>query len=91
MNPASAAALIAAPPLPEGHLGKPNACYAGALASIAEWLLFVDADTWYEAGFAAQFVAYARRERLEMLSAFPRQQTESFFERVLLPYAFALY
>lgn len=88
---AAGARVIAAPPLPEGHLGKPNACYAGALASITEWLLFVDADTWYEPGFATRFVAYARRERLEMVSAFPRQHTETFFERALLPYAFALY
>ncbi|MCC6264395.1 MAG: glycosyltransferase [Bryobacterales bacterium] len=85
------AQVIAAPPLPDGHLGKPNACYAGSLASITEWLLFVDADTWYEPGFAGQFVAYAQHEKLEMVSAFPRRHTESFFEQVLLPYAFALY
>lgn len=85
------AQVIAAPPLPEGHLGKPNACHAGSLASITDWLLFVDADTWYEPGFAGQFVAYAQREKLEMVSAFPRQHTKSFFEKVLLPYAFALY
>lgn len=88
---AAGARVIAAPPLPEGHLGKPNACYAGSLASISEWLLFADADTWYEPGFAGQFVAYAQQEKLEMVSAFPRQHTLGFFERALLPYAFALY
>lgn len=88
---AAGAEVIAAPPLPPGHLGKPNACHAGALASPTQWLLFVDADTWYEPGFAARFVAYAEQEKLEMVSAFLRQHTETFFERVLLPYAFSLY
>jgi glycosyltransferase involved in cell wall biosynthesis len=88
---AAGAQVIPAPPLPEGHLGKPNACQAGALAAPTEWLLFVDADTWYEPGFAGQFVAYAQEEKLEMASAFLRQHTDSFFEHVLLPYAFALY
>lgn len=85
------AQVIAAPPLPEGHMGKPSACQAGALASVTEWLLFVDADTWYQPGFAGQLVAYAQREKLEMVSAFLHLQTGSFFEHVLLPYAFALY
>ncbi|MDZ7637145.1 MAG: glycosyltransferase [Bryobacterales bacterium] len=88
---AAGAQVIAAPALPQGQLGKPNACNAGALASLTEWLLFVDADTWYEPGFAGRFIAYAQEEKLEMVSAFLRQHTESFFEHVLLPYAFALY
>jgi glycosyltransferase involved in cell wall biosynthesis len=88
---AAGAQVIPAPPLPPGHMGKPNACAAGALASPTQWLLFVDADTWYQPGFASRMVAYAEEEKLEMVSAFLRQHTESFFERVLLPYAFSLY
>lgn len=88
---AAGAQVIPAPPLPPGHMGKPNACHAGALASPTNWLLFVDADTWYQPGFASRVVAYAEEEKLDMLSAFLHQHTGSFFERVLLPYAFSLY
>ena len=48
------ALVIDAPPLPAGALGKPNACQAGAAAVHSRWLLFVDADTWYEPHFAAR-------------------------------------
>lgn len=88
---AAGAQVIPAPPLPKGHLGKPNACYAGALASPTDWLLFVDADTWYERDFVPRLVTYAIDEKLDMVSVFLQQHTESFFEYTLLPYAFALY
>ncbi|MET0910951.1 MAG: glycosyltransferase family 2 protein [Ilumatobacteraceae bacterium] len=41
---ASGATVIAAPELPAGWLGKPNACWAGARATVAPTVLFVDAD-----------------------------------------------
>lgn len=85
------AMVMDAPPLPPGALGKPNACQHGASAADSRWLLFVDADTWYDPRFAATFVAYAEAEKLDMVSAFLRQLTISAAERILLPYAFALY
>lgn len=85
------AEVISPPALQTGHLGKPNACLAGARAANSEWLLFVDADTWYETGFAASFVLYAERASLDFVSAFLRQETRTPAERILLPYAFALY
>jgi 4,4'-diaponeurosporenoate glycosyltransferase len=36
--------------LPEGWRGKPWACHQGALVSKGESLMFLDADTWLEAG-----------------------------------------
>src|SRR5215469_935226 len=36
--------LIAAGALPQGWVGKPHACWRGALLAEGEWLCFVDAD-----------------------------------------------
>ncbi len=88
---AAGARVISAPPLEPGVLGKPNACAAGARASDSCWLLFVDADTWYAPDFAGRAVGYAERESLDVLTAFLRQERRSWAERVILPYAFALY
>jgi cellulose synthase/poly-beta-1,6-N-acetylglucosamine synthase-like glycosyltransferase len=85
------AEVIPAPPRTPGVLGKPNACRAGAAIARSKWLLFVDADTWYSPGFAASLAAYAEREALDVATAFLRQETVSAAERIILPYAFALY
>jgi cellulose synthase/poly-beta-1,6-N-acetylglucosamine synthase-like glycosyltransferase len=85
------ATVIPAPPLTKGHLGKPNACLAGARASDSAWILFVDADTHYQPEFIASLTTYARRENLQAVSVFLHQERFTFFERLLLPYAFALY
>ncbi len=85
------ARVIAAPPLPAGHLGKPNACMAGAAAAETDWLLFIDADTWYARVFAACLVEYAEDNELQMASVFLHQHCETLAEKILLPYAFALY
>ncbi len=85
------ARVITAPPLPYGAKGKPNACAAGAAEVASKWILFVDADTWYEPGFPASLVAYAERNELQLVTAFLDQRRETWSEKVLLPYAFALY
>ncbi len=85
------ARVISAPPLPDGHLGKPNACMAGAAVAETDWLLFIDADTWYARVFAPCLVEYAEDNELQMASVFLRQHCESLAEKILLPYAFALY
>jgi chlorobactene glucosyltransferase len=88
---AAGARVIPAPPLAGRRKGKPNACLAGARGVSSQWLLFVDADTWYHPAFAPSLAAYAEREGLDMVSVFPRQITVTLAERALLPYAFALY
>jgi 4,4'-diaponeurosporenoate glycosyltransferase len=44
------ATVIASQPLPPGWRGKTWACHQGALAARGDWLLFMDADTWFEPG-----------------------------------------
>lgn len=44
------ATVIASQALPPGWRGKTWACHQGALAARGEWLLFMDADTWFEHG-----------------------------------------
>lgn len=80
-----------AQPLAPGWLGKPNACWTGANLTESEWILFADADTWYEPGFVNSAIAYAVEHGLTALSVFPRMETVTLFERLILPYAFGLY
>lgn len=85
------ATVIAAPPLKKTHLGKPAACWAGARQSHTKWILFVDADTRYESGAAAALVHFADTNKLDGVSMFLKQQLVTMPERMILPYAFALY
>lgn len=85
------AQVVNAPALRTGHLGKPNACQAGAAIARSKWLLFVDADTWYAPGFAASLAGYAEHEALDIATAFLHQEAAGMAEKVILPYAFALY
>lgn len=80
-----------AAPLQAGWKGKPNACWTGVLYSESAWILFVDADTWYHASFLPSLLNYAVTENLAALTVFPRQHRLTFFEKMLLPYAFGLY
>lgn len=85
------AVVILAPPLQGKSMGKPNACLAGAQASDSYWILFVDADTWYRPAFLNSLTNYARTENLQAASVFLKQERITWAERMLLPYAFALY
>jgi cellulose synthase/poly-beta-1,6-N-acetylglucosamine synthase-like glycosyltransferase len=88
---AAGATVAAAPPLPEGWLGKPHACWTGARKAETEWLLFVDADTWYEPGFVAALLSFAESRGLDAVSVFPRQVCQRWFESALVEYGLGLY
>ena len=87
----SGAQVIPAPSLSEGHKGKPNACAEGARHAHTKWILFVDADTWFDPPFAASLVDYAEATGVSFLTAFLEQVCLTIWEKALLPYAFALY
>ena len=83
--------IVDAPPLLPGALGKPSACLAGAREADSEWLLFIDADTWYEPAFLNPLVQYAETCNLDFVSVFLDSTHNTVMEKLLLPYAFALY
>lgn len=83
--------LMRTPPLPPDWTGKSHACAIGAEAVAAgDWLCFLDADVWAEPTMIASAVAYAGREDLDLISLSPRQQLESFAERLIMPCGFYL-
>lgn len=88
---AAGAEAIPAPPLPPGWLGKPHACWTGAQRAETEWLLFVDADTWYEPGFVPAVVGFAESRGLDAVTVFPRQVCLRWFESALVEYGLGLY
>jgi chlorobactene glucosyltransferase len=83
-------ALHLAGPEP-GWIGKNWACWQGAQVARGAWLLFTDADTEHDYGSLRAAVAAAREARVGALSLFPRQQCLSFWERLLLPFAYQQY
>ena len=77
-------------PLP-GWTGKNAACWHGAQAAHGDWLLFTDADTRHEPGALRAALALGQRGGASAVSLFPRQRCETFWERLLLPFAYQQY
>lgn len=71
--------------LPEGWNGKSHAAWCGARLADTEWMLFLDADCRLESGGVASAVAYALENRADLLSLWPRDGSEGFWERLLVP------
>lgn len=78
-------AVLAAGPLPPDWMGKPHACWMGALRAETEWLCFVDADVRAEPGLLRAATAAAERQGLAMLSLAPFQVLGGFWERLIIP------
>jgi glycosyltransferase involved in cell wall biosynthesis len=77
--------LEAAPPLPPGWCGKQHACFA--LAKLARFpvLSFIDADVRLAPDALERMAAFLRESKAGLVSGFPRQQTGSFLEKLLVP------
>jgi len=74
------AIVLDAPPLPDGWRGKTWACHHGAAHAKGEWLLFLDADTWFEpAGLPAVLAEFARHGGA--LSVAPLHRVERLHEQ----------
>ena len=84
------AGVLSAPELPRKGLGKANACAFGARALTSRWVLFTDADTWFEANFLHSAVAYAEANSLSLLSIYLDPECRGFAEQTLVPYTRAL-
>jgi chlorobactene glucosyltransferase len=71
---------------PEGWNGKSYACHRLAEQAVGEWLLFTDADTCHSLTSIAQGIAQAEGLKVRLLSAFPKQRTESWSEQVVVSF-----
>jgi glycosyltransferase involved in cell wall biosynthesis len=81
--------VIEAGPLPESWSGKCNACWSGAKAAEAKWLLFTDADTTHATDSIAQGLGEAKGTGAALLSYSPKQEVRGFAQRALMPVIFA--
>lgn len=85
------ARVIPAGFLPAGWTGKAHACQVGADATRGRWLLFTDADTVHSPRSLRLAVGVATETDSALVSLLARQSCRSFWEQILLPYAYALY
>ncbi len=76
---------------PEGWTGKNYACWTGASFARHPWLLFVDADIELASCALRSTIGFAVKQDVHALSLFPQQRCETFWERLLLPFAFQQY
>lgn len=74
--------------LPEGWYGKPWAIIQGYRAATGDLLLFADADTWQDPDLIPRAVTALRNEHVDLVSVLPRQEMESFWERLVQPHVF---
>lgn len=72
-------------PLPDGWVGKPHACHKLSQAARGDLLLFVDADTFLTESGIGRVASLLHDYGADVVTAVPRQLTESFFERLVLP------
>ncbi len=72
--------------LPAGWNGKSYACHRLAKQATGEWLLFTDADTQHTSQSIAHGIAQALTLQVDLLSAFPAQQTVTWSERIIVSF-----
>ncbi len=78
--------LVTTRALPEGWLGKNNACHFLSTKAGNPYAVFLDADVTLERDALVRIASeFARRPQLKLLSGFPRQITGSFWEQTLIP------
>jgi len=83
--------VVAGQPLPSGWAGKAWACWQLASQHARnDWLLFVDADVRLSPEAASRALAAAREQRVDFLSAFPRQLVPTLGEALLTPLMYLL-
>lgn len=71
---------------PDGWMGKAAACHRAQQDARGDWLLFVDADVQLHPRALAVAMAAAKERGSDMVSWIGGLQTESFGERLMLPF-----
>ncbi len=73
---------------PVDWLGKPHALHEGARAARAsrphDWLVFSDADVYFEPDLLARSLAHANRHGLEFLALLPTLEAKTFGEKLMV-------
>jgi len=80
--------LVRSAELPPGWFGKQWAVVQGYRVARGELLLFADADTKHEPQLIARAVTARAAERADLFSVIPRQEMETFWERLIQPHVF---
>jgi 4,4'-diaponeurosporenoate glycosyltransferase len=75
------ARVVSSQPLPAGWRGKTWACQQGAQAATGEWLLFLDADTWFEVDGLRRVLAEFQALGGGVLSVAPHHAVRAFHEQ----------
>ncbi len=72
-------------PLPSGWTGKNWACWQLAQKATGDILVFTDADVFWKPGALASLSRFAEQSDAVYASVWPRQRTETLFERLSVP------
>jgi len=70
--------------LPEKWLGKVHALHTGIQHANGDWLLFTDADVYFEAGLLRKAIEYSAKENCDHLALLPRVDTNNFWQEVAM-------
>lgn len=77
--------LESAPSLPPGWCGKQFACSVLATLAKHDIFCFIDSDVRLQPDGVARMVYFLQNSKAGLVSGFPRQEVETFFEKLLLP------
>lgn len=77
--------LIDSEGLPEGWLGKNFACHSLAKSAKGDYFLFLDADVRISGNVIGRAVSFSDKNRIDLISSFPRQLIETYGERITVP------
>ncbi|HKQ40177.1 MAG TPA: glycosyltransferase [Verrucomicrobiae bacterium] len=77
--------LLKGESLPGDWVGKNWACHQLSQQTGGDYLFFTDADTKHAPGTVTASVAFARKHRADLISAWPRMITETLGEKLIIP------
>lgn len=77
--------LLSAPELPAGWCGKQHACQVLADHASFDWLIFIDADVRLAPTALVRMLAFMQQSGADLGSGFPRQQTGTLLEKLMIP------